>query len=57
MKKFTDLKTLAFGVWGLKTSLGQCGTSTFARGLVKPLVKNPGHIFYKQDLIFSRTMG
>ena len=57
MKKFTDLKTLAFGVWGLKTSLGQCGTNTFARGLVKPLVKNPGHIFYKQGLIFSRTMG
>ena len=57
MKKFTDLKTLTFGVWGLKTSLGQFGPNTFGRGLIKPLVKNPGSIFHKQDLVFSRIMG
>ena len=58
MEKFTDSKTLTFGVWGLKTSLGQFGLKAFGRGLIKPLVKNqnPGSNFHKQDLIFSRFM-
>ena len=29
MKKFTDPKTLTFGVWGLKTSLEQFGYKAF----------------------------
>ena len=53
MKKFTDPKTLTFGVWGLKTSLVQFGPKAFGRGLIKPLVKNPGSNFHEQDLIFS----
>ena len=57
IKKIADLKTLTFGVWGLKTSLGQFGPKAFGRGLIKPLVKNPGSNFYKQDPIFSRIMG
>ena len=31
MKKFPDPKTLAFGVWGLKTSLGQFGPKAFGK--------------------------
>ena len=57
IKKIADLKTLTFGVWGLKTSLGQFGPKAFGRGLIKPLVKNPGSNFHKQDPIFSRIMG
>ena len=57
MKKSTDPKTLTFGVWSLKTSLGQFGPKAFGRGLIKPLVKNPGSNFHKQDLIFSRIIG
>ena len=57
MEKFTDSKTLTFGVWGLKTSLGQFGPKAFGRGLIKPLVKNSGSSFHKQDPIFSRIMG
>ena len=57
MKKFADLKILTFGLWGLKTSLGQFGPKAFGRGLIKPLVKNPGSNFRKQDLIFSRIIG
>ena len=57
MKKFTDPKILAFGLWGLKTSLGQFGSKAFDRGLIKPLVKNPGSNFHKQDLILSRIIG
>ena len=53
MKKFTDPKTLTFVVWGLKTSLVQFGPKAFGRGLIKPLVKNPGSNFHEQDLIFS----
>ena len=45
MKKFTDPKTLTFG------------PKAFDRGLIKPLVKNPGSNFHKQDLIFSRIIG
>ena len=55
-KKFTDPKTLTFGVWDLKTSLEQFGYKAFGRGLIKPLVKNPGSNFHKQDLIFSIIM-
>ena len=57
MRKFTDPKTLTVVVWGLKTSLGQFGPKAFGRGLIKPLVKNPGSNFHRQDLIFSRIMG
>ena len=54
MKQFSDPKALTFGVWGLKTSLGQFGPKVFGRGLIKALVKNPSSNFHKQDLIFSR---
>ena len=43
-------------VWGPKTNLGQFGSKAFGRGLIKPLVKNPGSSFHEQDLIFSRIM-
>ena len=56
MKKCSDPKPLMFGVWGLKTSLGQFGHKDFGKGLIKALVKNPGSNFHKQDLIFSRIM-
>ena len=56
MKKFINLKTLTFEVWGLKPSLGKFGTKDFGRGLIKPLVKNCGSNFHKQDFIFSTIM-
>ena len=56
MKKFTDPKTLTFGVWGLKTNLGQFGPKAFDRGLIKPLVENPSSNFHKQDIIFSKMI-
>ena len=56
MKKFPDPKALAFGVWGVKTSLGQFGPKAFCKGLIKALVQNPGSNFHKQDLFFSRSM-
>ena len=56
MKKLSDLKALALGVWSLKTSFGQFGHKTFSKGLIKPLVKNSSSNFYKQNLIFSRIM-
>ena len=56
MKKFSDLKALIFGVWVLKTILGQFGLKAFGKGLIKALVKNPSSNFHKQDLIFSRIM-
>ena len=57
MKKFSDLKALIFGVWGLKTSLGQFGPKAFGKaGLIKALVKNPVSNFHKQDLILSRIV-
>ena len=31
MKKFSDLKTLTIGVWGLKISLGQYEPKAFQR--------------------------
>ena len=55
-KKISDPKALTFGVWDLKTSLGQFGPKAFGKGLSKPLVKNPGSNYQKQDLIFSRIM-
>ena len=48
-KKLLDTKAVTFGVWGLKTSLGQLG----AKRCIKP-VWNPGSNFNKQDLTFSR---
>ena len=56
MKKFSYPKALTFGVLGLKTSLGQFGHKAFGKGLIKALVENPSSNFYKQDLIFSRTI-
>ena len=56
MKKCSDPKALTFGIWDLKTSLGQFGSKAFGKGLIKALVENPGSNFHKQDLIFSRIM-
>ena len=56
MKNFSDPKALTFGVWGLKTSLGQFGPKAFGKVLIKALVKNPGSNFHKQDPIFSSIM-
>ena len=61
MQNFMDLdvkiisvpKALTFGVWGVKTSLGQFGSKAFGKGLIKTLVENPSSDFHKQDLIFS----
>ena len=35
MKKMSDPKALAFGVWGLKTRLGQFGVKAFGKGLIR----------------------
>ena len=56
VNKYSDPKALTFGVWGLKTSLGQFGPKAFGKGLIKPLVENPSSNFHKQDLIFSRII-
>ena len=56
MKKFSDPKARTFGVWGLKTSLGQFGPNVFGKGFIKALVENLGSNFHKQDFIFSRIM-
>ena len=56
MKKISDPKALKFGVWGLKTSLGQFGPKAFGKGLIKALVENPASNFHKQDFIFSGIM-
>ena len=56
MKEISHPKALTFGIWHLKTSLGQFGPKPFGKGLIKPLVKNPSSNFYKQELIFSRIM-
>ena len=56
MKKNSDPKALAFGIWGLKPNLGQFGPKAFGKGLIKSLAENPSSSFYKQDLIFSRIM-
>ena len=57
MKKISYPKGLTFGIWGLKTRLGQSGPKAFGKGLIRPLVENPSSNFHKQDLIFSRIMG
>ena len=51
MKNFSDPKVLTFGVWGLKTSLGQFRSKAFSKGLIKTLVKNSSSNFHKQDLM------
>ena len=56
MRKISDPKALTFGIWGLKTSLGQFGPKAFGKGLIKSLVENPSCYFHKQDLIFSVIM-
>ena len=56
MKKISDPKAFIFGLWGLKTSLGQLGPKAFGKGLIKPLVENPSSIFHKLDPMFSRIM-
>ena len=56
MKKISDPKAFIFGLWGLKTSLGQFGRKAFGKGLMKPLVENPSSNFHKLDLIFSRIV-
>ena len=33
MKKIADHKALTFGIWGLKTGLGQFGPKAFDKGL------------------------
>ena len=47
MKKILNPKALTFGVWGLKPNLGQFGSKTFDRGLIKPLLENPSSNFHK----------
>ena len=39
MKKFSDLKALIFGVWGLKTSLGQFGPKLGRSAKIETLSK------------------
>ena len=56
MKKFSAPNALTFGVWGLKTSLGQFGSKAFDKELTKQLVEKPSSNFHKQDLIFTRIM-
>ena len=56
IKKFSDVRTVTIGVWGLNISLGQYGSKAYGNGLIKTLVKNPTSNFHKQDLIFSRIM-
>ena len=56
MKKLLDPKALTFGVWSLKTSLGQFGPKAFGKRLIKPLFENPSSNFHKQGLIFSRIL-
>ena len=34
MKIFSDPKTLTFGIWNLKTSLGQFGSKASGKGLI-----------------------
>ena len=56
MKKNSDPKPLTFGIWGLKTGLGQFGPKVFGKGLIKLLIENPSCNLHKQDLIFSRII-
>ena len=56
MKKNSDPKPLTFGIWGLKSGLGQFGPKVFGKRLIKSLVENPSYHLHKQDLIFSRII-
>ena len=56
MKKLWDPKAMAFGVWGLKPSLGQFGSKSFGKGFIKSLVQNSSSNFHKQDFVFSQIM-
>ena len=49
LKKKSDLKALAFEVWGIKTSLGQFGPKAFS----KAVRGNPhlGYIYLNKDII------
>ena len=50
-KIFSNPKTLTWGVWSWKTSLGQFGPKGFGKGLIKPLNENPNTNFRKENLI------
>ena len=50
MKKFTDPKTLTFGVWSLKTSLVQFGPKAFGRGLIKPFSQTKPHFLNNHEI-------
>ena len=51
MEKFSDSKALKFGVWDLKTSLGQFGPKVFGKSFIKqPLVENSSSNFHKEEL-------
>ena len=56
MKIFSDPKALTFGVWSVKTSLGQYGPKAFGKAFGKALFKNPSSNFHNQGLIFSRIV-
>ena len=56
MKKFSDLKSLIFGVWDLKTSLGQFGPKAFGKVLIKALVNNPSSNFHIFFTIISKNV-
>ena len=45
MKRISDHKGLTFGIWSLKTRLGQSGPKSFGKGLIRPLVENLVPIF------------
>ena len=54
MKKFSDPKALTFGVWGLKTSLGQFWPKAFSKGLIKALVENTLFPIFTSKTSFSQ---
>ena len=55
MKKFSYPKVVTFGVWILKTSLGQFGPKDFHKGLINPLVENPKLQFSKTGTHFLKN--
>ena len=55
MKKFTDPKTLTYGLWGLNTSLGQFRLKASGIGLIKPLIKSPGFNFTNRTSFFQES--
>ena len=46
---------MAFGVWGLKTSLGQLGPKLFDKGFIKPQVKKPSSNFTNRTSLFQES--